>query len=139
MIARWRARRRSDRGSATLELVALAPVFFGFVAMVVYVGKLNIGSAHAEAAARTAARTMTLSRDPAAAEEGAEAVARDVANEGAVICTTMGFDADIRPDEVEVTVTCTIALREVGLLGVPGSRTVTATATEAIDRYREAP
>ena len=37
---------------------------------------------------------------------------------------------------VTVTVECTASMADVTLLGVPGTRTFTATATEVIDTYR---
>lgn len=115
----------------------LAPVFFVFIALVIFVGKLNVGSAHVEAAARSAARTISLSRDPAGAEAQAERTARDMVKEGKPMCESMTFDADITAAEVTVTVSCEVNLREAALLAVPGTKTVTASATEVIDRYRE--
>ena len=137
MTSRGRARRRDDGGSAVVEVVVLAPVFFVFIALVIFVGKLNVGSAHVEAAARSAARTISLSRDPAGARAEAEATARQMVKEGKKMCETMTFDADITAAEVTVTVSCVVNLREAGLLPVPGTKTVTSSATEVIDRYRE--
>jgi Flp pilus assembly protein TadG len=117
--------------------VALAPLFFAFIAAVVFVGKMNVGSAGVEAAARTAARTISLSRTPEIARDEAEATARKIVHEGKAMCTTMKFDAQITGQEVTVTVSCDVDLSEASLIGVPGTKTVKATATEIIDVYRE--
>lgn len=135
--ARLAAARRDDRGSAAAELAVLAVVSFLFIAFIVFAGRLNVGSAHTEAAARSAARAISVARDPQAAVPAAEADASITVNEGSAMCTDMAFEPQISPDAVEVTITCEVDLSEAALLEVPGSMTVSATANEVIDRYRE--
>jgi Flp pilus assembly protein TadG len=136
---RWRRHlRRDDRGSAPVELAVLAVVSFLFIVFIVFAGRLNVGSAHTEAAARSAARAISEARDPQAAVGAAEADARTTVNEGSAMCTSMSFQPAIAPDRVEVTIACEVDLSEATLLQVPGSMTVSATADEVIDRYREA-
>jgi hypothetical protein len=135
--ARLAAARRDDRGSAAAELAVLAVVSFLFIAFIVFAGRLNVGSAHTEAAARSAARAISVARDPQAAVAAAEADASITVNEGSAMCTDMAFEPQISPDAVEVTITCEVDLSEAALLEVPGSMTVSATANEVIDRYRE--
>lgn len=132
-----RRRVRDDRGSAPIELAVLAVVSFLFVLFIVFAGRLNVGSAHTEAAARSAARTISAARDPRTAVATAEADARATVREGSAMCTSMGFSPQISADRVEVTITCAVDLSEATLLSVPGSMTVSATADEVIDRYRE--
>jgi Flp pilus assembly protein TadG len=138
-MARRRARHHDDGGSAVVEVVVLAPVFFLFIAAIVLVGKLNVGSAHVEVAARSAARSISLAADPAGPQAAAEAerTARDMVKEGEAMCRSMSFDVEVDLAEVTVTIGCDVDLREASLLAVPGTRTVTASATEVIDRYRE--
>jgi Flp pilus assembly protein TadG len=128
---------RDDRGSAPVELAVLAIVSFLFVVFIVFAGRLNVGSAHAESAARSAARTISEARDPRAAIAGAEADARTTVREGSAMCTSMSFQPSVTDTEVEVTVACQVDLSEATLLQVPGTMTVSATADEVIDRYRE--
>jgi hypothetical protein len=128
-----------DRGSAASELIVLAVVAFAFVAVIVFVGRVNVGSAHTEAAARAAARTMSLARDPASAEGRARDQASRIVDEGSPMCREMIFDATIGPEEVTVEVVCTVDLDQAALAEVPGTREVRADATEAIDQYREGP
>jgi Flp pilus assembly protein TadG len=127
-----------------IEMVALLPVYMGFIIAVVFVGKLNNSSANIEAAARSAARTISLSRDPQDAIGDARAMAADIAEEGSAFCTTMDwadpeFEADPAGQRVTVTITCTVDLSEATFIGLPGDRELTATATEVIDKYRETP
>jgi Flp pilus assembly protein TadG len=126
-----------DRGSAQVELVILAFVSFVFIAMIVFAGRLNVGSASAEAAARSAARSISVARDPAAAVDDARTDAEGTVKVGSAMCTSMGFEPEISPAEVVVTITCQVDLSEATLLQVPGSMEVTATAREVIDQYRE--
>lgn len=128
---------RDDRGSAPVELAVLAIVSFLFIVFIVFAGRLNVGSAHTEAAARSAARTISAARDPQSAVGDAEADARNTVREGSAMCTSMGFQPDISADRVEVTISCEVDLSEATLLEVPGTMTVSASAAEVIDRYRE--
>lgn len=139
--------RGEDRGSAALELVALLPVHMLFVMAVVFVGKINNSSANVDAAARSAARTMSIGvgRDVEAAEQTARDQASAMVDEGQSFCSRMAWDADVAvndppedPSTVTVTITCTVDLSQATGLGVPGTRDVTSTATEVIDPYREA-
>ena len=131
-----------DRGSAVVEMVVLVVVFFGFIAAIVFAGRMTVGSAHVEAAARAGARTISLAREPdrAAAEDQARADAAATAREGSAMCRTMSFEPTypgVDPVTVEVTVTCVVDLSEALLIEVPGTIEVNATAGEVIDRFRE--
>ena len=132
-------RQRDDRGSAASELIVLAVVAFAFVAVIVFAGRMNVGAAHTEAAARAAARTISLARDPASAEGRARDQASRIVDEGSAMCRDMRFAAQIGPDQVTVEVVCTVDLEQAALAKVPGTKEVRADATESIDPYREAP
>lgn len=134
---RGRPARPDDRGSAHVELVILAVVSFLFIAFIVFVGRLNVGSASAEAAARSAARAISVARQPELAVASAEADAAAMVKLGSPMCATWQFDRVIDPAEVTVTITCNVDLSEASLLQVPGTMPITATATEVIDQYRE--
>jgi hypothetical protein len=128
---------RDDRGSAPVELVILAGVSFLFVAMIVFVGRLNVGSAHAEAAARSAAREISVARDPRAAVDQARSTASQTVEEGTAMCRDMLFDATFDGESVSVTVDCRVDVSEATLLRVPGTMTVSGQAREVIDQFRE--
>lgn len=131
-----------DAGSATAELVVLIVVFFTFVAAIVFAGRMTVGSAQVEAAARSAARTISIARDPEGSVGAAESQARDIAGYGSAICTEMAFDPvidrSVDPATVHVDIGCTVDLSEITLIEpLPGSITVEASAVEVLDRYRE--
>ena len=56
---------------------------------------------------------------------------------GSPTCRSLSFMPDIGPARVSVTLTCTVDLREAAVLPVPGSMSVSASASEIIDTYRE--
>ena len=137
-------RRRDDGGSAIAELVILIVVFFGFVAAVVFAGRITTGRARIEAAARSAARTISIARDPDAAVSSARSQAEEMAAEGSAMCRDMKFRAAIdrvsEPDVVTVDITCIADLSELTLIEVvPGDGEFTASADEVLDVYREEP
>lgn len=134
--------RRDERGSAVLEMVVLLPIYMAFVMAVVVVGKLNNSSANVEAAARSAARTISIARDPQGAEGDAEALAAAIAEEGTAFCDPMDFkEPEYGPglSEVTVEIECTVDLSQATFLNVPQTLQMTATATEIIDTHRERP
>jgi TadE-like protein len=133
----------NDTGSAIAELVILIVVFFGFILAVVFAGRLTTGSARVEAAARSAARTISIARDPEAAQAAAEAQAAKMVARGSAICATWDFrpviDPEPEPDVVTVDITCTADLSELSLIELPGSLSYSASADEVLDVYREEP
>lgn len=139
MTRRLRQRWRGDeRGSVAVELVILAPLFGLLFVAVVAVGRVQIGRADVEAAARMAARALSIARDPSSQLGAAEQLAAATLSVGSPSCRTMSFVASVGVDRVEVTVGCTADLSEAALLPVPGAITVSATASEVRDVYREA-
>lgn len=133
MTARW----RNDRGSASVELAILAPLVGLLLGAVVLVGRVQIARADVEGAARSAARDLSIARDPYVAVDGLRASLMTTLDVGAPTCRNLSFTPDIGPDRVSVTLTCTVDLREAAVLPVPGSMSVSASASEIIDTYRE--
>ena len=144
----WRTR-RDDGGSAALEMVALMPVHMMFIIAVVFIGKVNNSAANVEAAARSAARTMSfgVERNVVAAADEAEAQASAMVDAGGSFCANDDFfayeydpgDPPTDPGTVTVSIDCTVDLSQATGLGFPGSYEVDADATEVIDPYREQP
>lgn len=130
-------RRATDVGSASVELAALLPVFILFLSLVTWWGRTADAQATADAAARWAARTISIAREPSDAYGQAESDAAGTVREGRAACRTMGFEPAVSETEVTVTVTCTVDVSELLLLPVPGTSTITATATEPLDQHRE--
>lgn len=134
-----------ERGAVTTEFAVIMAVFFtSFVLVVVYAGRVSLASNQVRSAAHEAARAASLSNTPTAAAIEAERVA--VANlVGAGLACSHGFDVVVDTNDfapggsVRVVVTCHGSLADLALIGVPGSRVLTASAVEVIDAYRGSP
>lgn len=132
-----RLRLGDDRGSASVELVILAPLVGVLLLAVVVVGRVQVARADVEGAARSAAREIAIARDPHAAVAAAESGAGSTLGVGSPSCRAMTFTSSITEEWVTVTVGCVVDLDDAAVLPIPGAMTVTATATEVIDTYRE--
>lgn len=136
MIRRW----RSEAGSASLELVLLTPVLLVLLLLVVAGGRLALARERVDAAARDAARSGTIARTAVDARADAIAAAQARLDDEGVSCRNLDVVVDTAAfapgGHVAATVTCTVDLDDLTLLGVPGTRTVTATAVETVDRFR---
>jgi Flp pilus assembly protein TadG len=128
-----------DHGSATVETVILAPVFALFLAFTVLAGRLAISHGDVDAAAHYAARAISIARSPSAVIDAAQADAEATLHVGSSTCRSMTFDAAITDTEVTVTIACVVDLSAAALLPVPGNVTVSDTATEPLDQFREDP
>ena len=122
-----------------MELAILAPLVGLLLGAVVLVGRVQLARADVEGAARSAARDLSISRDPYLAVEAVRASLADTLDAGSPTCRSMSFSLTIGTERVAVTISCTVDLQEAAVLPVPGSMTVTASATEVIDTYREGP
>lgn len=126
-----------ERGSATIELVLLAPVFGILLAVVIVVGRVQGGHADIESATRGAARTISMARNQNAGTAQARADASGLVNEGGPFCRVMTFDSKVTDQRVTVDITCQVDLAEASALPIPGTHTVEASSTEVIDTYKE--
>lgn len=136
---RPRGGRCDDRGSGVVELPVMAVFFFApLVALAIFVGRVHAGYSAVESAARHAARTISIARDPGEAVGVAEADASATVRVGSARCRDMNFTHAVTTEEVTVTVTCTVDLSEASLVPViPGVQSVSATSVEPRDRHRE--
>lgn len=144
MTRRTHAARDPERGSATLELAILTPAVLLFLGLVVLTGRIQVAAAAVEHAAHAAARDASLARTPDAARSLAldaaqrELAAQDIrCSPSSVLLDASGFAADVgQTGTVTVTVSCTVGFADLAIPGLPGARTLTATATSTLDRYR---
>jgi len=132
-----RHRLGDDRGSISVELAILAPLVGILLACVVLVGRVQTSRADLEGAARSAARDLSIARDPYAVlgdvQQGVEATL----HVGSPSCRSLSFTPTISAKEVSVTLACTIDLQAAAVLPVPGTMTLSASATEVVDVHRE--
>ena len=131
---------RGDGGSAPVELTVVVPLLVMLLLFVVLCGRLVSAQLDLDAAAHGAARAASIARTPAAANAAARRTALDTLAARGVTCRQPQVTVDtggLRPGGVvTVTVACTVPLADLTLLGVPGSRTESSTATSPIDRWR---
>ncbi len=143
----WRLGRndRDDRGSTTLELVVWAPGLLLMIGLLIVAGRVNSANAAVEQAAVDAARTASSARSAAGARDMARASAEKTLAAQGLQCTTTTVVLDTsgfgtRPGQsatVTATVTCPVRLSDLSVPGLPGTRTVSHTATSSIDTFRE--
>lgn len=130
-------------GSATLELVVLAPALLALVLLVVAAGRVAAAGAQVDGAARDASRAASLERTATAARAAARDTAAASLAGQRLTCRSMtvrvtgSFAAPPgTPAAVRTSVGCTVALGDVALPGLPGVKTLTADYTSVLDTYR---
>ncbi|WP_416968267.1 TadE family protein [Streptomyces sp. 4F14] len=132
-------RRCGTRGSATVELILLAPVLLMMLWFLVYCGRLTDTRLRIEAAAHQAARAATLAPSPPLAAAEARATAATALRDADVTCQSMSVSVHgtlTNGSALTVAVTCTVDLHDLTLLQVPGTTTLTADFTAPVDTYR---
>ncbi|MGV1003966.1 MAG: TadE/TadG family type IV pilus assembly protein [Candidatus Nanopelagicales bacterium] len=137
---------RSDdeRGSVTLEVAVLTPAMLLFCGLVVVAGRLAQAHQVVEAAAGEAARAATAAQDVRTAGARSAAAAAAAMSSAGLPCQSTAASVDTsqwalppgQPARVTVKVSCTVRLGDLSLPGLPGSKTVSATAGSALDTYR---
>ena len=134
---------RSENGSVTVETVLVAPIIVLLMLFVVFGGRIVGAKNQVEGAAQDAARSASLRQDPGTAEAAATQTADASLRAAGLACASRDISVNtssFRPGgAVVVRVRCVARLSDLALLGVPGSRTFAATATEPIDLYRSQP
>jgi hypothetical protein len=134
---------RACDGNAALELVILAPLVLGLLALVIAAGRTTIAQGSVDAAARDAARQASISLTPAAAQAAGEASARAALSNDGLDCvpvveieTSQFGTPPGHPASVAASVTCVVPLASLALPGLPGSARLHATFTSPLDVYR---
>ena len=131
---------RSERGSVSVEVAVIAPAFVLLLLLVVFAGKVSEADGNVERAAAEGARAASLRQNPGDAIDDAQAVVAANLDAAGVPCTSLDTVVDTSTFEpggtVTVTVRCEASMADVTLLGVPGTRSFSATSTEVIDTYR---
>ncbi|MFF8932338.1 pilus assembly protein [Streptomyces longwoodensis] len=139
----WPGQLNGDRGSAALGLAIFVPVALALIGLAIACGRVALAEGAADAAARDAARTASLARDPASGEADArQAAEASLAGSGihcagiSVVLDTSGLSAPVgQAASVTATVSCTAPLSELALPGVGGSKTLTSTKTSVVDTW----
>ena len=142
---RRRLRSRGQDGSASVELVVLAPAVLLILSSMVFAGRVVLAGQTVEHAAGEAARTASIARTPGQARSAATTAASAALSSEGLRCgertvsvSTAGFSTAVgTAATVTATVTCRVPMADLTLPGAPGVRTLTAAATSPLDTYRE--
>lgn len=125
-----------DRGSMSVELVILFPVMVAFTLLVVACGRYVAVRGDIEAASRDAARAASLERTQDAAERAADEVAA-AALEHPELCQRVELSGAFSAGgTITATVTCDVSYDGLGLIGIPGSKRLSASSSAPLDTYR---
>lgn len=141
----WRRQleERGERGSTSIEAAIVIPTVMIFILLMVAAGRVALAQSQVVTAAEAGARAASIERSSGQARSSAAQVAAATLDSGGVSCSpnvstsTGGFAVPVgQPASVTTTVTCTVALGDLAVPGLPGSRTFTSTATSPLDTYR---
>ncbi|WP_194920126.1 TadE/TadG family type IV pilus assembly protein [Catenulispora rubra] len=143
-MARLHSEHERERGSATVELILLTPVFIAFLLLVVGTGRLVDAKLQVDQAVHAAARAASLALTPSAADNAANAAAAQSLSGAGITCSPMNLSTDVGSlapgGTARVTLSCTVSLSDVSGLGAfPGHRTITASFSSVVDTYRSTP
>lgn len=133
-------RLRADEGSVSTE-IALAYVPLMVLAALAIIACLRLVSADSDvhAAAAAAARQASLARTPAGAVAGGKDAAAATLQGRNVTCqphTASISTGEMAPGgQVSATVVCTVHLEDLFGLGLPGSLTLSGSASQPVDHY----
>lgn len=136
--ARWSGERG---GSGPLELVILLPAVLVLFGLVVAYGRTTTADIDVEHAAAVGARAAAHAQTYGGGWAKADEVASDSLAGAGLSCISgpsVGLTGSYTPGgRVTVTVSCVASLADVTQFGfLPGTRRLTASATEVIDRTR---
>ena len=138
MTAAAPGRFRGARGSAGVSVVLLTPVVLALLAFAVLAGR--VGTAHQDvvSAAHAAARAASLRQDPGAMVADARTAAETTLRSAGMACgaTAVELTTAGTGGTVTATVSCQVALADLVDLALPGQKTITASASAPVDRYR---
>lgn len=136
---------RNERGSATLELVIVAPAALLILAAIIAAGRIALTQQAVQAVAYDTARAASIARNATEARAAATEVVAYSTAANNLTCSstdlaisTTGFNQPVgTPAAVTTTMTCTVQLSDVALPGIPGAITIVRTGSSPIDTYRE--
>lgn len=142
----FRGRERGSTGGADgLELVLLAPILLVLLVLIIGAGRLSVGAGKGDQAAAVAARAASLEHSADAAQASAAAVAASTLADSGLTCQNMNVSIDTSafsapagtPASVTVDVTCSVALSDLAIPGLPGTYNVSGHAASPLDIHQE--
>lgn len=135
---RWR---RDEDGSMALELVVLTPVLVSAILVIAAGARYVEARGQTVDAAYAAARAASLTTDQASAVTAGRRAASQAMAERGRACAHLDVRIDagrFRPGgNMHATVTCIADLSDLRGLGLPGTKSFTATATVPLEQHRD--
>jgi hypothetical protein len=134
-----------DRGSAPVEMAIIGLIAVALIGVLIVAGRVAIASSSISGVAGNAARDASLARTPAVAIQRATSTAIASLQAQHLHCKgtpdvavdTSGFSAPPGTNAVvTVDVTCVVALSDIGMPLMPGSRTLHDHAVSPLDPFR---
>ncbi|MGM7439905.1 TadE/TadG family type IV pilus assembly protein [Streptomyces tunisiensis] len=144
MLRRPAGLRGDDKGSVAIEAAIVVPPLIMFLCLAIAGGRLVTSGAKIDAAAEDAAREASIHRTAASAQSAAQAAAAESLDDQGIACASSSVTIDTsglsvpvgQVGTVTVTVNCTVNLSDLLLPAVPGSKSLTSTATSVVDAFR---
>ena len=139
-----RGTRRTDRGSASVELVVLVPALVLVLGLLVAGGRLWFARATVVEASESAARAASLARSAGEARDAGQRAGQRFLDTEGLRCAGVSVVLDVgafgvpagTPATVRSTVTCRVPFADLAIPGMPGSITVRSAGGAALDTYR---
>ena len=130
-------RRKTSRGSLTVEALILVPALMTLFLLIVHVGRLTDASFRVHRAADVSARIASQSNSNSMVSRGVAAAHKDLAGSSSTcersdVLVTRGRIGRIQT--VTTSVTCVVSSSGLGLLSL-SQRTIRATSTEVVDYF----
>lgn len=137
-------RQRAEEGATAIEFAIIAPFVMTGILLIFAAGTVARADSTVDAAAYAAARAASISRTSGDAQSQARIVADSTLSSRGLNCSptslsvdTSGFGVPVgQPAAVTVELSCTVPLSHLVVPGLPGSKTVKASAVSSIDTYR---
>ena len=133
---RHRRRCVGETGSMSIELAVLTVPLVAVLLLIAALGRFSDAGNQVTEAARDAAREASTYLSAAQATSQAAQVAR---SELSGVCQHASIRTDtsqLHPGgQVTVTVTCPVALADLTLIRLPGTKTITAASVAVVDTY----
>jgi hypothetical protein len=129
---------KHERGSATVEMVVLAPVLLALVLFVVFAGRSTQAMSQIRHAADQGARAASMVRQERMSEVGRLAVLEDLRDNGnpcSNVLVNVAVDDESSMKTVLVEIECEISRTGLELLALT-RRTIEARSIEVIDVWR---
>jgi Flp pilus assembly protein TadG len=124
-----------------VELAILTPLVIVMLLVVVAFGRVTQGRAMVDQAAAAAARSASLAVTPSQARTAAIHDGLDTLTGAGLSCRGASVTVDtsaFRPGgQVSARVACTVDLSAMAMAGVPGTLTLTASATSPLESHRD--